>query len=86
MEIYSPKNSQITKFSRNVLKSEAENQAKRLEAEANSINLKFEKQKPPSKAASVKKSEPVKKDSIFKKAYDSCFNVVKGFFEYEEVV
>lgn len=86
MEIYSPKNSQITKFSRNVLKSEAEKQTKRLDAEANSINLKFEKPKNKRNTTTGKKPYPLKKDNIFKKALDTCSSIVREFFEYEEVV
>ena len=77
MEIYSPNSGNINKFRLNVYKSVGESEVKTI---VNDIS--YTKEKPVMKVRVERK----KKENILMKAVNSCFDVVKQFFEYEEVV
>jgi len=77
MEIYSPNSGNINKFRLNVYKSVGESEAKKIVNE-----ISYTKEKPVMKVQAERK----KKENLLMKAVNSCFDVVKQFFEYEEVV
>ncbi len=86
MEIYSPKKGQVTKFSRNVLKSEAEKEKQKVHTQEESLNIQFEKKTSGKVKVAKSNVRTEKKDSLLKKVLNSCYNYVSDFFDYEEVV
>ncbi len=78
MDIYSPNSGDIKKFRLNVYKSVSETAPKPI---VNDITYTNEKP-----VIKIEQPERKKKENLLMKAVNSCFDVVKQFFEYEEVV
>lgn len=70
MEIFSPKSGDVTKFKLNVLNSDNEQKEETVNTKSD-IKIRF-----------VSK----KKENMISKLANSCVEIVKRFFEYEEVV